>query len=1493
MSNKKGIGTIFFADRNTGRDKLRRNRILLIGINKYKYLPELQYPINDCRRFFDLLKENYGFNDQDLIQSLYDENATAEVIFDELYRLLEPDESGKPRITNKDNLIIYFSGHGHYDLSLDEGYWASVEAPMPNRPADLRKLVSVSEVIKILSQVRAHHIVLIVDACFSKKFAEMEVEIPSDVDRMEFPEEIPSRYVLTAGRLEPVLDKSPFAETLQQVLKENNRPKTSIHWVGAEVMQRVSENTTQKPWCGTLVGKKYEGGEFFFHRANYENLDHYLTFPTPNIRKLSEYLHKGTVSHFDRLRNGRFKLLRIEKLLLTSTNVPELIDTHVKSGEEETPLHQAIKSLWTKEKMHAIVLGEGGMGKTVSLFRLWEDLLTTPAGTLSYTSTIPIFVALNEYNAAVGSEKHEFILRSIVRNCGIVDTLTDEWKNTLWDIFKAPSQDGSPRILLLIDGFNEVTVKKDQLLLELNRLAEQAKGVQMIITSRYIGIQNFTWAQHSKIIELLPLPAQKIESYLGKIGLPMPGSEGLKNLIKNPMMLTLYAGSSSIALNYEKDKRFSFLSITSYGELLWNFNEAQLAKQLEDCLYDSDEQIWHLFLLRCLVPYLAYRMEEEGQFFIANRKALSPSFNFKTLLDEAFTKLNRNELTEVFPELEGKRLLLGLGDPINIEAKELRSFKVRQYLVEKLNLLVIEDEVIRFVHQSFRDFFAACHLINIGKISSVEKKLPSDWKKRQLPLYLKELISELEGEHYIKPELCEKKNELRLPLRNNTIQGLLNLCRKVTDPNRVGYMVSNLVEIMIIGRKTLAGSNLSNLILYDIPFFNVSLSTHFKLNYLPAKLDGSYIKPDQFYSNAHSGSIIYICCNPERNLFITSAEDMEIKFWSWKNGTHLYDYPRLYSQISFLAFASSGHKFISLTKNQNLREWSVHKKGYNRSFENIIKAIVNFGEDRFFIFTANGKLYEVDDKKREIKIKSKFKPYVHFHKNKIVFSDEGNNILEYRTERNEKTDTIELVKVLNEFRGHNEEICDLKYSADGKKILSASIDGDICEWSTLNGQCLRCHVTNTIISSVKYLRNGKEIAAIGEDNTILFWSVKTGVLLKQITLPDEVTFIDCSEDGERVIYGDNQGSINEIYTESKRLRIQIKGKKRTSVNSVTYSKQRQTIISGSSDGRLREWHVPTLKCIQVIEAHEERINSIKLNDRENIILSGSEDGAVKEFSLENGQCVELYLGPMSIVNDVEYNKKYTSILSASNQGMIFEWSRLNRKRNNIYIGHDHPVKLARFMDETGRFISISTDGVINIWAKNLLTPLKTRMFFSLHTNCIVFSKDSESFLLGSDDGVIKEITIPELNYIKSLKASKLIDHASTNYLDLDVKKNILLSASSNGKIEEWSIVDNARIQYFKYRAIPLECHYINNYNKILACYDNGRIRVINKKKPRNYEINILNELGVPLQAVDFRQLSTLNLFSEKQKKQLSYSGAIFKDEDELQLKQAVSKINES
>jgi len=92
------------------------NKLILIGIDQYLYLKPLNNCVKDAQDLKDILLEKYDFEDWNVTE-LYDHNATSKSIQDLLMRSANT-------LSVTDNLIVFYSGHGHYDDDHGRGYWA-------------------------------------------------------------------------------------------------------------------------------------------------------------------------------------------------------------------------------------------------------------------------------------------------------------------------------------------------------------------------------------------------------------------------------------------------------------------------------------------------------------------------------------------------------------------------------------------------------------------------------------------------------------------------------------------------------------------------------------------------------------------------------------------------------------------------------------------------------------------------------------------------------------------------------------------------------------------------------------------------------------------------------------------------------------------------------------------------------------------------------------------------------------------------------------------------------------------------------------------------------------------------------------------------------------------------------------------------------------------------------------------------------------------------
>lgn len=242
---------------------------LLISNENYAYWGKLKTPHNDTKELYKILTERYGF-DRGNVTSLRD--VTRGDIIDELERL-------RGRLTDRDNLLIYYAGHGK--LRDDGGYWVGVNARRDSRGGWLHTR-TISELIDINNGMRARHVLIVADSCYSGALFRSDSAVSNrrkdearDVWMLRM-RETRARTALTSGGEEPVVDRaggsrhSIFAQELISRLRDNSeildadglydRIKQDVH----ERARRIVGRASQAPGYGRIAGTGHAGGDFLF-----------------------------------------------------------------------------------------------------------------------------------------------------------------------------------------------------------------------------------------------------------------------------------------------------------------------------------------------------------------------------------------------------------------------------------------------------------------------------------------------------------------------------------------------------------------------------------------------------------------------------------------------------------------------------------------------------------------------------------------------------------------------------------------------------------------------------------------------------------------------------------------------------------------------------------------------------------------------------------------------------------------------------------------------------------------------------------------------------------------------------------------------------------------------------------------------------------------------------------------------------------------------------
>lgn len=246
-----GTGDIAFTPPSEGK-----NYLVILAIDEYQHWTPLSNAVKDAQDVKQVLTTQYNFT-ADATFELYNGDVSKTGIIGLLTEVAKT-------VTPNDNVLIYYSGHGHYDALIEEGYWVMAETP--KGAGMVAEMLPNSTLTKYIKAIKSKHTFLVADACFSGAlFASGHRGYVENV------EALPSRWGLTSGTLEYVSDgqagkNSPFCHYFLKYLKTAEKNAFPVSELIQYVKVAVANNAGQTPVGAPIKGVGDEGGEFVFRR---------------------------------------------------------------------------------------------------------------------------------------------------------------------------------------------------------------------------------------------------------------------------------------------------------------------------------------------------------------------------------------------------------------------------------------------------------------------------------------------------------------------------------------------------------------------------------------------------------------------------------------------------------------------------------------------------------------------------------------------------------------------------------------------------------------------------------------------------------------------------------------------------------------------------------------------------------------------------------------------------------------------------------------------------------------------------------------------------------------------------------------------------------------------------------------------------------------------------------------------------------------------------
>ncbi|MEO0469044.1 MAG: caspase family protein [Bacteroidota bacterium] len=386
--------------------------------------------------------------------------------------------------------------------------------------------------------------------------------------------------------------------------------------------------------------------------------------------------------------------------------------------------------LWSGEpaRRHTILNGDVGTGKTGTMLWIWQYLLASSASKkFQEQLPVPIYLSAEDYNLAARQMPNEdhLILHLIGKHYLGIGRLSEQSKSqlkALFEISAADTQNGSlPLVFLMIDGLHELE-KEFQAKLRTELMSfwcnDDVVGNVQVMASTGVptselaftnGQANSNFMDEWPNLTLNDLRHEQIHEYLNEVQVIPPNSTNLQVLLRNSMMLNMYVSTQSQMRLPHEESLFAFKSqIERPGELIWNFVESKLALAWRQQHHDSAQYAFRHFLLKYILPYIAYEMEldESNNGLSISRKQL------RKVINQAFDEYSHKDFFEFHHIREGILEYRRYLDQFHLGRRKFPENIARvEMLMDELNTSLFpfqqEGDFFRFSNRTFLHFFCS------------------------------------------------------------------------------------------------------------------------------------------------------------------------------------------------------------------------------------------------------------------------------------------------------------------------------------------------------------------------------------------------------------------------------------------------------------------------------------------------------------------------------------------------------------------------------------------------------------------------------------------------------------------------------------------------------------------------------------------------------------------------------------------------------------------
>ncbi len=515
------------------------------------------------------------------------------------------------------------------------------------------------------------------------------------------------------------------------------------------------------------------------------------------------------------------------------------------------------------------------------------------------------------------------------------------------------------------------------------------------------------------------------------------------------------------------------------------------------------------------------------------------------------------------------------------------------------------------------------------------------------------------------------------------------------------------------------------------------------------------------YTLDHKCDYVYaVAFSPDGKFLATGSnnKDNSIQLWDCETGMPVRAFYGHSDKVVSVVFSKDGKRLLTGSHDKTARIWNVDEpesKLKPRSFRGHSSWVLSaaFSPDESQIVTTGydgtAVVYNVADSEDEVKNKSKkvtLRPFAG-HQGPVysaTFSPDGKSvvsagydgrILVWKPEEVERYDfsklkerkkgeTVKIIpdpKITREFKGHSKPVYSVKFSADGKLLVSCGQDSTVRVWDFETGAPRTSFQSDGVIrghgeevTAALFLPDGNKLLSAGHDKSVREWYLKGYEEIRTLGDPVLAGHADAvlsasfsAKDPRNIVTASRDRTARTWNADTGTSESEFKEGHRYLASSAVFFSDGSRLITAAVDNTTRLWDVKSGGQIALFE-RTGRAAAIALSKNQRWIATGGDKQADNLFGLqiwdvqkslesEKGELWKSLRGHYGEVSAIAFSPDDRMLATGDLKGHVRLWDIEAGALIHELKSHQEKITAIDFLKDGTRLVTASVDHTVGQW----------------------------------------------------------------------------------------------------------------------------------------------------------------------------------------------------